>query len=88
MPANAGLAAAGKPHFDTLCIACHGVDGSGNQALGAPRLNDDIWLYGGEPETITKTVTAGRNGNMPAHETLLSEDRRRLIAAYVLSLSK
>ena len=40
-------------------------DGSGNQALGAPRLNDDIWLYGGEPETIRKTLTKGRNGNMP-----------------------
>jgi len=88
MKADKGMAAAGKTHFDTLCVACHGVDGSGNQALGAPRLNDDIWLYGGEPETITKTITEGRNGNMPAHKDLLSEDRRRLIAAYVLSLSK
>jgi cytochrome c oxidase cbb3-type subunit 3 len=71
-----------------LCIACHGVDGSGNQALGAPRLNDEIWLYGGEAETIRKSVTEGRNGNMPAHKDLLSEDRRRLLTAYVLSLSK
>ncbi len=81
------MAANGKKNFDMLCVACHGADGSGNQALGSPRLNDDIWLYGGEPETIRKTVAEGRNGNMPAHETLLSEDRRRLIAAYVLSLS-
>jgi cytochrome c oxidase cbb3-type subunit 3 len=86
--ADAGMAAIGKKNFDMLCIACHGVDGSGNQALGAPRLNDDIWLYGGEPETIRKTITEGRNGNMPVHKDLLSEDRRRLIAAYVLSLSK
>lgn len=85
---DAGMAAEGKTNFDMLCIACHGVDGSGNQALGSPRLNDDIWLYGGEAETIKKTVTEGRNGNMPAHKDLLSEDRRRLIAAYVLSLSK
>ncbi|MGB5326855.1 MAG: cytochrome-c oxidase, cbb3-type subunit III [Gammaproteobacteria bacterium] len=82
------MAANGKKNFDMLCVACHGADGSGNQALGSPRLNDDIWLYGGEPETIRKSVTEGRNGNMPAHETLLSEDRRRLIAAYVLSLSR
>jgi cytochrome c oxidase cbb3-type subunit 3 len=88
MKADEGMAAAGKKHFDTLCVACHGADGSGNQALGAPRLNDDIWLYGGEPETITKTITEGRNGNMPAHKDLLSEDRRRLVAAYVLSLSQ
>ena len=85
---DAGMAAEGKTNFDMLCIACHGPDGSGNQALGAPRLNDDIWLYGGEFETIKKTVTEGRNGNMPMHKNLLSEDRRRLIAAYVLSLSK
>jgi cytochrome c oxidase cbb3-type subunit 3 len=85
---DASMAAEGKKNFDMLCVACHGVDGSGNQALGAPRLNDDIWLYGGETETIKKTVTEGRNGNMPVHKNLLSEDRRRLIAAYVLSLSK
>ncbi len=88
MKADEGMAAAGKKHFDTLCVACHGADGSGNQALGAPRLNDDIWLYGSEPETITKTITEGRNGNMPAHKDLLNEDRRRLVAAYVLSLSQ
>ena len=86
--ADPGMAAKGKKNFDMLCVACHGVDGSGNQALGSPRLNDDIWLYGGEPATIRKTVTEGRNGNMPAHQDLLSEDRRRLIGAYVLSLSR
>jgi len=82
------MASNGKKNFDMLCVACHGADGSGNQALGAPRLNDQIWLYGGEPETIRKTITEGRNGNMPAHKDLLSEDRRRLLTAYVLSLSK
>jgi len=82
------MAANGKKNFDMLCVACHGTDGSGNQALGAPRLNDQIWLYGGEPETIRKTVTEGRNGHMPAYQDTLSEDRRRLIAAYVLGLSK
>ena len=86
--ADTDMAARGKTNFDTLCVACHGMDGSGNQALGAPRLNDDIWLYGGEADVIKKTVTEGRNGNMPAHNDLLSEDRRRLIAAYVLSLSQ
>jgi len=86
--ADTDMAAKGKTYFATLCAACHGVDGSGNQAIGAPRLNDDIWLYGGAPETIRKTITEGRNGNMPAYKDPLSEDRRRLIAAYVLSLSK
>jgi cytochrome c oxidase cbb3-type subunit 3 len=86
--ADAGMAAAGKKNFDMLCVACHGLDGSGNQALGAARLNDDIWLYGGEPDSIKKSITEGRNGAMPTHKDLLSDDRRRLIAAYVLSLSE
>jgi cytochrome c oxidase cbb3-type subunit 3 len=84
--ADPALAAAGEARFP-LCAACHGMDATGNQALGAPNLTDDIWLYGGDTETIAETVTHGRNGNMPAHENLLSEDRRRLLAAYVLSLS-
>jgi cytochrome c oxidase cbb3-type subunit 3 len=86
--ADAEMAAGGKKNFDMLCVACHGPDGGGNQALGAPDLTNNIWLYGGDPATIRETVTMGRNGNMPAHKDLLSEDRRRLITAYVLSLSK
>jgi cytochrome c oxidase cbb3-type subunit 3 len=84
---NATQAAAGKGQFDALCAACHGLDGRGNQALGAPNLTDDIWLYGGTQEIIAATITNGRNGMMPAHKQLLSEDRQRLLAAYVLSLS-
>jgi cytochrome c oxidase cbb3-type subunit 3 len=60
------------------------VDGSGNQALGSPNLTNDIWLYGGDAATIAESITAGRAGNMPAHENLLNEDRRRLLAAYVI----
>lgn len=86
--ADTYMAERGKQTFDMLCVACHQADGSGNQMLGAPRLNDDIWLYGGDPATIRETLTLGRNGNMPAFKDTLSEDRRRLIAAYVLSLSK
>ena len=85
--ADESMAAGGKKSYDMLCVACHMADGTGNQALGAPNLTDNIWLYGGDPQTIKQTITEGRTGNMPAHENLLSEDRRRLLAAYVLSLS-
>jgi cytochrome c oxidase cbb3-type subunit 3 len=85
--ADAEMAAAGQARFQMVCIACHGMDGTGNQALGAPNLTYDIWLYGGNPDDIEATITNGRSGNMPAHENLLNEDRRRLIAAYVKSLS-
>jgi cytochrome c oxidase cbb3-type subunit 3 len=81
------LAAAGKTHFDMLCMACHGLDGKGNQALGAPDLTNGIWLYGGSAGTIADTINNGRAGLMPAHKTLLNEQRRRLLAAYVKGLS-
>jgi cytochrome c oxidase cbb3-type subunit 3 len=85
--ADADMAARGKAQFETICAACHMPDGSGNPALGAPRLNDDIWMYGSDPETIMFGIMNGRSGNMPAHKDILNEDRRRILAAYVLSLS-
>ena len=85
--ADPEMAAAGQARFQMVCMACHGMDGTGNQALGAPDLTDEIWLYGGNPADIEATIVSGRNGNMPAHEKLLNEDRRRLLAAYVKGLS-
>ena len=76
---------AGKARF-ALCAACHGPDGKGNPVIGSKNLTDDIWLYGGSAATITKTVTEGRHGKMPAHQWL-GDDRIRLLAAYVYSLS-
>jgi cytochrome c oxidase cbb3-type subunit III len=86
-PAPADLAAQGKTRFETLCSACHGTDGKGNQALGAPNLTDNIWLHGGAPKDIKESVTNGRTNRMPAHLERLGETKVRLLAAYVLSLS-
>ncbi|MFO1427791.1 MAG: cytochrome-c oxidase, cbb3-type subunit III [Steroidobacteraceae bacterium] len=83
-----GDAAAGRTQFETVCAACHGVDGKGNPALGAPNLTDNIWLYGGSVETIKHTVEKGRQGMMPAHGDRLGEARIRLLSAYVLSLGQ
>ena len=47
--ADADKVAAGKVHYASYCAACHGADGNGNTALGAPNLTDEIWLYGGSP---------------------------------------
>lgn len=76
---------AGKARF-VLCAACHGPDGRGNQVIGGPNLTDDIWLYGGSPEAIRNTITAGRHGQMPSHKWL-GDDKIHLLAAYVYSLS-
>lgn len=89
------LAAAGKEAFGTLCAACHGPEGKGMLALGAPNLADNVWLYGGSELAIAETVGKGRGGNamvagmtrMPAHKELLGEAKIHLVAAYVWSLS-
>jgi cytochrome c oxidase cbb3-type subunit 3 len=84
---DAGAQAA-QPMFVALCSACHGVDGKGNKIFGAPNLTDDIWLYGGSAETIRETLVKGRNGQMPAHGELFGENRTKILAAYVASLSQ
>ncbi len=81
------LAAAGEAKFKTVCVACHGVDGKGNIALGAPDLTDQEWLYGSSAEAIAEGIRKGRHGVMPAHRDLLGVERAHLVAAYVYSLS-
>jgi cytochrome c oxidase cbb3-type subunit 3 len=86
--ADPTLAAAGKTQFETVCAACHGVDGKGNPLLGAPNLTDDIWLYGSDAATLKLTVENGRNGQMPAFGDRLGAERVRLLAAYATRLSE
>ena len=85
--ADEALAAAGETPFQTFCAACHGLDGKGMAAVGAPNLTDDVWLYGGDADTIRETVVKGRMGQMPAFQDTLGEQRVRLLAAYTLKLS-
>ncbi|GEM74586.1 cytochrome-c oxidase, cbb3-type subunit III [Vibrio sagamiensis] len=83
---NAREAAAGKKRF-VVCAACHGTDGKGNPALGAPNLTDQYWLFGGSRADVTETLAYGRSGVMPAWDNILGEDKIQLVAAYVWSLS-
>ena len=85
--ADAKLATAGKQEFTTYCAACHGAEGKGNQALGAPNLTDSTWLYGGSAGVIKQTITHGRKGHMPAHRNFLGKDKVHLLATYIYSLS-
>ncbi|MEO8747558.1 MAG: cytochrome-c oxidase, cbb3-type subunit III [Rhodanobacter sp.] len=85
-PHDAPKAAAGKPLFAT-CAACHGADGKGNQALGAPNLTDHIWLYGGTVADIHQTIHDGRQGHMPTWSPRLSDDQIHVTAAYVYHLA-
>ncbi len=85
--ADPAQVAAGETHFKTYCAACHGADGKGNAALGAPNLTNGIWLYGGSESQIAHSLRAGRNGVMPAFGETLSEDKIHILTAWVYGLS-
>lgn len=82
---DAALAATGATVFAENCAACHLEKGEGNRELGAPRLTDAIWLYGGTRDDLLYSVTNARNGVMPAWATRLSPDQIRAVAVYVHS---
>ena len=77
----------GKPKF-AACAACHGSDGKGNQALGAPNLTDKVWLHGWGEEAVVSIVNAGKTNVMPAFEKRLSAEQIQVLAAYVWNLSQ
>ena len=91
------LSLSGSPH-DTLraslgkakfgaCAACHGMDGKGNQSLGAPNLTDDIWLHGWGENAIVAMVNNGKTNQMPAQAHKLTEGQIHVLASYVWGLS-
>jgi len=77
----------GEGQYNSMCIACHGAEGKGNSAMGAPDLTNDIWLYGGTAERIAYTIRNGRQGRMPAFDEVLSADQIHVVSGYVTSLS-
>ena len=95
--ANYVLSLSGAPH-DSLraqlgrgkfaaCAACHGADGKGNPALGAPNLADDVWLHGFGEAAIVAAINNGRGGVMPAQEGKLTDAQIHVLASYVWGLS-
>ncbi len=78
----------GRELYQQNCVACHGAEGKGNAALGAPDLADKTWLHGSAEPVVIETISRGRTNHMPAHKALLDEARIHLLTAYVLSLSK
>jgi len=76
----------GSAIFANNCAACHGANGQGNRDFGAPNLTDKIWLYGGDRDTLTQTVTNARYGIMPAWGKKLDPVTLKMLAVYVHSL--
>jgi cytochrome c oxidase cbb3-type subunit 3 len=87
LPADNLKADLGAEIFKSNCAACHGADGKGNIAIGAPNLTDKTWLYGGSEATIIETLTKGRMGMMPSQDKVLSPEKIHLLTAYVWGLS-
>jgi cytochrome c oxidase cbb3-type subunit III len=85
-PHNEIKAYSGKKNF-SACAACHGIDGKGNKALGAPNLADNYWLHGWGEEAIAYAIKNGKNNVMPAQAPKLSAEQIHVVAAYVLSLA-
>ena len=79
---------AGRAVFAANCVACHGADGRGNQALGAPNLTDKAWIYGGDAQSVYTSITDGRQGEMPAWEHRLGPVERKILAIYLLDKGK
>jgi cytochrome c oxidase cbb3-type subunit 3 len=77
----------GKGRFAT-CAACHGPDGKGNLALGAPNLTDKIWLHGGGLQSVVSMINNGKDNMMPAWSGKLTEGQIHVLASYVLGLSQ
>ena len=86
-PHNPIAAAAGRPKF-AVCAACHGADGKGNQALGAPNLTDKVWLHGWGEDAIVAIVTNGKTNTMPAQVGRLTPEQIHVLGTYVWSLSQ
>ena len=89
---DAALATPGGEIYLNECAGCHLDDGSGDPIGGAPNLTDAIWLYGGDVETLTETVSNARFGVMPAWAQTynpgfgLSDAEINAVAAYVHQL--
>ncbi|QWE08264.1 cytochrome-c oxidase, cbb3-type subunit III [Polynucleobacter ibericus] len=87
LPNDEQKSARGAEVFKANCVACHGADGKGNIAIGAPNLTDKVWLYGGSEATIIETLTKGRMAMMPSQDKVLSPEKIHLLTAYVWGLS-
>lgn len=85
-PHDSVQAALGKAKFGA-CAACHGIDGKGNPALGAPNLTDAVTLHGSGAPAIVASINGGITNHMPAQADKFSAAQIHVLASYVWGLS-
>jgi len=81
-PHDSTRAALGKAKFGA-CAACHGMDGKGNPAMGAPNLTDNVWLHGFGEKAIIDIVNNGKTNVMPPQADKLTAEQVKVLTAYV-----
>jgi cytochrome c oxidase cbb3-type subunit 3 len=86
-PHDSFAAELGRIKF-AACAACHGLNGKGNQTIGAPDLTDKVWLHGWGESAIIDAIQRGKSNQMPAHADKLTTEQIRVLAAYVWRLSQ
>jgi cytochrome c oxidase cbb3-type subunit 3 len=84
---NSAAAQLGKPKF-AVCAACHGPEGKGMTALGAPNLTDKVWLHGWGEAAIVSMINNGKTNIMPGFGERLSAEQIHVLAAYVWNMSQ
>ena len=75
--------AAGKQLYAANCAACHGENGKGSVG---PDLTRSSYKFGKSRTEITKTITGGRAGGMPAFSGQLDPEQIEGLVEYLLSL--
>jgi cytochrome c oxidase cbb3-type subunit 3 len=76
----------GKMVYMENCASCHGENAKGLREFGSPNLTDAIWFYGGDKETIVRTISKGRANVMPAWADRLDDVTIRQMTLFVHSL--
>ncbi len=85
--ADAEAAARGSEIYADNCAACHGDDGGGDMEQGAPRLSDQIWLYGGSEAELIAQISAPKHGVMPGFSERLDASAIKMLSTYVYTIS-
>lgn len=85
-PHEPAAAAKGETLYADNCVACHGNQGEGVRDVGGPRLNDGLWLYGGDKKSIVAQIAKPRQGVMPAWSARLDDVTLKELAIFVHSL--
>jgi cytochrome c oxidase cbb3-type subunit 3 len=83
---DAAAAERGKAVFAENCVACHGENGEGNRDVGAPRLNDRVWLHASDKASIARYIANPRMGVMPAWGGRLDAATVNMLTVYVHAL--